>query len=706
MGEGIRIFERVGLEGFDPDYVALADQSDGLTAANAMDGGPAETAWTTRLGELYDRDAQLAYAYRARFAQDGDAATASTLRRGESGPRVEALQQTLVRFGHLSAAAMATGPGIFGARTESALKEFQRANGLTPNGIYDGATQTVVEAILGGVRRGARGEVVARLQQRLVELNYMTAQQVATGPGRFGRQTEAALKQFQADHGIQQTGALGPLTYRALRTATPRGAGGGDLRLSAAITERANHTRQAISSPVLGDFTVTASFMDPDGHGFKSGGAYAIYSDHPQTVVRIQPSRVNLGIDYVTRDGRIRNWFGGTVERLSYEADGYGHRAIIRTDLTYRYQGHDYTVFAHFAHAAGAFNLRRGDRVTPGQDIGQMGNTGASQGAHVDFRTWIELEDGRRVDVSPNLLVNQRRNTTTNTTPNQTPNTTGGVEAPQTPVRPTRPETQNRPAGELSLGVNERYRDALLLAQRRTGIDAAAIAGLINAEASQRNGRWIADSYNARSGARGLTQFLPGTWEDRATTAGTYLNELAVERGYVRRERGGGFTVVNQQALLDLRNDPTASIVSAAEYGRDNLASLERRGLLPANLTDDQRARYMYYAHHEGLAGAVRLLTDSRNATEEQARGALTLRLGARGAAALAREHRGSYREAFRVWTDRQARYLFPTQVARGRAGQRVIDRYLADHGDYEHAYRAWLEDYTARQVRPENYRR
>ncbi|HEX8351693.1 MAG TPA: peptidoglycan-binding protein [Pyrinomonadaceae bacterium] len=696
MGDGFRISERNDLSVFNTGHAdALPAESDGgPTAATFPAEISSETGWTTRLGELYDRDAQLAYAYRARLVQDGGGG-ASSLRRGDRGERVEALQETLVRLGHLSAAAMATGPGVFGAQTERALKEFQRANGLVANGLYDGATRMVVEAVVGGVGRGARGEVVARLQRRLVELNYLTPQQVTTGPGVFGRQTEAALKQFQAEHGIRQTGALGPTTYSALRTASPRGAG--DLGLSVDIRERASRTRQAVTSPVLGDFTVTSSFMDPDGHGFKRNGANAIFSSDPQTVVRIPPGRVNLGIDYVTPDGRIRNWFAGTVERLTYEANGYGHRAVVRTDVTYRFQGRDYTVYAHYAHAAGPFGVRAGDRVTPGQDIGRMGNTGASQGAHVDFRTWIRLDDGRVVDVSPNLLVDRRRDTTTNTT--------GGTEAPI--VRPTRPETPDESAGGLSLGVNERYRGALLLAERRTGIDAAALAGVINAEASQgQNGRWIADSYNSGSGARGLTQFLASTWVGRATTAGTYLNEVAVERGYVRRDERGRFLVVNRQALLDLRNDPTASIVSAAEYGRENLASLDRRGLVPAGLTDDQRARYMYYAHHEGFGGAVRLLTDSRSATEEQARRVLTLRLGARRAAVLARAHDGSHREAFRVWTEGEARRLFPTQVARGGAGQRVIDRYLADHGDYEHAYRAWLEDHTARRVRPENYRR
>lgn len=681
MGDGIRVHQFTELEVSGTNYdTPLSESNSGLTTASLLSDTSSETGWTTRLGELQERDAWVAYAFRTRLVQDGTS-DATTLRQGDRGPRVEALQATLVRLGHLSPAAMATGPGIFGRQTESALKEFQRANGLIANGLYDGATRAVVEAVTDGVRRGARGEVVARLQRRLVELNYMTPQQVATGPGVFGRQTENALRQFQADHGIRQTGALGPLTYRALRTATPRNEGGA-LQLSAGIREGASRTRQAVSSPVLGDFVVTASFMDPDGHGYKRNGAYAIFSNDPQTVVRIQPSRVNLGIDYVTADGRIRNWFAGTVERVTYEPNGYGYRAVVRTDLTYRLDGRDYTVYAHYAHAAEAFKLRAGDRVTAGQDIGRMGNTGASQGAHVDFRTWIRLEDGRLVDVSPNLLVNQGTNTNVVVEP------------------------QAQPAGELSLGVNERYRDALLLAERRTGIDAASLAGLVNAEAARdRSGRWVADSYNATSGARGLTQFLAGTWVDRATTAGSYLNEVAVERGFVRRDEQGRFVVVNRQALLDLRNDPTASIVSAAEYGRDNLAGLERLGLLPANMTDDQRARYMYYAHHEGFAGAVRLLTDSRNVTEEGARLALVQGRGRVRALAMMREH-GSYAAAFRVWTEDRAQYLFPTQVGTGREGRLVVDRYVAEHGDYEHSYRAWLEDYTARQVRPENYRR
>jgi hypothetical protein len=52
---------------------------------------------------------------------------------------------------------------------------------------------------------------------------------------------------------------------------------------------------------------------------------------------------------------------------------------------------------------------------------------------------------GRIVDVSPNLLADRRINTTET-------NTTGGGA----------PQTQNQPAGELSLGAEGRYRAALL----------------------------------------------------------------------------------------------------------------------------------------------------------------------------------------------------------------------------------------------------
>jgi peptidoglycan hydrolase-like protein with peptidoglycan-binding domain len=40
--------------------------------------------------------------------------------------------------------------------------------------------------------------------------------------GDFGRATEAAVKEFQQDHGLNQDGVVGPLTYDALEKANKK----------------------------------------------------------------------------------------------------------------------------------------------------------------------------------------------------------------------------------------------------------------------------------------------------------------------------------------------------------------------------------------------------------------------------------------------------------------------------------------------------
>jgi surface antigen len=69
------------------------------------------------------------------------------------------------------------------------------------------------------LQRGSTGPAVQQLQDSLVKLGYLTQAQVQTGPGIFGPQTEAAVKRFQADHGVPQTGYFGPLTRAAMNQA-------------------------------------------------------------------------------------------------------------------------------------------------------------------------------------------------------------------------------------------------------------------------------------------------------------------------------------------------------------------------------------------------------------------------------------------------------------------------------------------------------
>jgi predicted chitinase len=79
-----------------------------------------------------------------------------TLRRGANGPAVKQLQQALVKTGHLSQANMNTGPGVFGPKTETALKAFQGAHRLTADGVYGPQTRAAFEK-LGAKAAGTSG---------------------------------------------------------------------------------------------------------------------------------------------------------------------------------------------------------------------------------------------------------------------------------------------------------------------------------------------------------------------------------------------------------------------------------------------------------------------------------------------------------------------------------------------------------------------
>jgi len=69
------------------------------------------------------------------------------------------------------------------------------------------------------LRRGDKGEAVKDLQKKLISLGYALPKYGADGD--FGKETEAAVKAFQADNGLKADGIAGEKTLAALEKANP-----------------------------------------------------------------------------------------------------------------------------------------------------------------------------------------------------------------------------------------------------------------------------------------------------------------------------------------------------------------------------------------------------------------------------------------------------------------------------------------------------
>ena len=174
--------------------------------------------------------------------------TPKSLQRGFTGSEaVRAVQRRLKELGYYKGSA----DGDFGPATEEAVKEFQRANGLTADGkvgektlakmngknaisykeAHATATPKVTSKPTAKVTNtpkptatpnlskdyyltiGSRGKKVETLQRRLVELGWMSGKVT----GNYDEETAAAVSAFQRKtSGLWEDGIAGPDTLRAL----------------------------------------------------------------------------------------------------------------------------------------------------------------------------------------------------------------------------------------------------------------------------------------------------------------------------------------------------------------------------------------------------------------------------------------------------------------------------------------------------------
>lgn len=154
----------------------------------------------------------------ALFPDGGDRIELSRLYPWSQGALVAHLQELLGACGY-----RLRPDGDFGWITESAVRDFQRRNGLRVDGIVGDRTW---EALLSKVKPGARtmrlgyrGSDVRELQGLLQVQGYLIHRTSC-----FDQDTQNAVRDFQRSHHLDETGEVTPITWAVMcdgRTGQP-----------------------------------------------------------------------------------------------------------------------------------------------------------------------------------------------------------------------------------------------------------------------------------------------------------------------------------------------------------------------------------------------------------------------------------------------------------------------------------------------------
>jgi N-acetylmuramoyl-L-alanine amidase len=139
----------------------------------------------------------------------------TVLRTGDVGPAVRDLQERLTRCGY-----SVTFDGFFGPETLAAVREFQTQRRLRLDGICGRETwgaliessYTLGDRLLYAHVPMLRGDDVIDLQGRLTALGFDAGRE----DGILGPETEAGLRRFQRECGLEPDGICGPATVTAL----------------------------------------------------------------------------------------------------------------------------------------------------------------------------------------------------------------------------------------------------------------------------------------------------------------------------------------------------------------------------------------------------------------------------------------------------------------------------------------------------------
>lgn len=290
----------------------------------------------------------------------------STVQNGSTGSDVKTLQTMLNTVSN----AGLTVDGKFGANTQAAVKKFQSANGLTADGICGAKTwaalTTQYNAIksYSTVRNGSSGNDVRTLQTMLNAVSNAGL----TVDGKFGANTQAAVKKFQSANGLAADGICGVKTWAALvsRYNASRASSNTFIwPLSSSFTKITSYTGNRVNP-------ITNQRQNHGGIDISATKGAAVYASAGGTL-------------YVGNSGCTHNYGKSTSCGCG---GGYGNYVYIK------HSNGTYTYYAHLS----TVDVKSGSTVSQGQKIGTVGSTGSSTGYHLHFEMRSGSSSSTRVD--------------------------------------------------------------------------------------------------------------------------------------------------------------------------------------------------------------------------------------------------------------------------------------------------------------------
>jgi N-acetylmuramoyl-L-alanine amidase len=195
-------------------------------------------------------------------------------RLGDAGRPVTEIRSRLALLGFIDGGAQDAGdPDVFDEGLDRAVRAFQQQRGLSVDGAVGPGTYRALEEARW--RLGDRlltfapgnwlaGDDVLALQQRLLDLGF----KVGKVDGRFGQQTEQAVRDFQRNIGVPPDGTCGPATLKALSRLAPivRGGSPNALRAQERIRREGPQLtgKIVVIDPSVGQFDDPATRLQAD----------------------------------------------------------------------------------------------------------------------------------------------------------------------------------------------------------------------------------------------------------------------------------------------------------------------------------------------------------------------------------------------------------------------------------------------------------